>query len=92
MASTIEIIISRYSFAIGMLKSASGHILQFREALVNKAKDRAGLLMKEIYERLQSATVRIYKLWASEKLILPGLKGRAGPAEFFPGFAHIMKR
>lgn len=92
VAVTIEMLISRYSFSFTLLKTCSGHIHQLREAVKNHSKDQAGTLIKEIKERLKAAIIRIYKLWASEALILPGLKGRTGPPEFFPGFSIIIKR
>lgn len=92
IAATMEVIISRYSFALTLLKSASGHIFQLREAVKNKNKEQATNLVKEIKERIRIGTMRVYKLWGSENLVLPGLKGRTGPAEFFPGFSLIMKK
>jgi hypothetical protein len=57
-----------------------------------KNKEQATVLIKEIKERVRIGTMRVYKLWGSESLVLPGLKGRTGPAEFFPGFSVIMKK
>jgi hypothetical protein len=92
VAATIEIIISRYSFALTLLKSASGHIFQLREAAQNKNKEQVTNLVKEIKERIRIGTMRVYKLWGSENLLLPGLKNKTGPAEFFPGFSLVMKK
>ncbi len=75
-----------------LLKSASGHIFQLREAAKTKNKEQTVTLVKEIKERIRLGTMRVYKLWGSENLVLPGLKGRAGSAEFFPGFSLVMKR
>lgn len=70
VAASIEMIISRYSYALMVLKSCSGHIYQFREAARNKAKDQAVVLSKDILERLRNATIRVYKLWGVENLVI----------------------
>ena len=106
VAVTIEIIMSRYAYALTVLKSISGHLCQVREAqmagdahlcqvreaIKNRSKDQVLNLSKDIMDRIRNATIRVYKMWGTENFILPGLKGRSGPAEFFPGFAKIMKR
>ena len=92
MAATIEIIMSRYCYALTVLKSVSGHVHQVRGHIKSRSKDQTVNLCKEIMDRVRNATIRVYKMWGLESTILPGLKGRAGPAEFFPGFAKIMKR
>lgn len=61
---------SRYAYAFAILKSLSGHVFQFREALKNKARDQAVAASKDILERLRNSTIRIYKLWGSETLIM----------------------
>lgn len=53
-----------------VLKSCSGHIYQYREAARNKAKDQAIALSKDILERIRNATLRVYKLWGVENLVL----------------------
>lgn len=55
-----------------VLKSCSGHIFQFREAAKNKAKDQAITLSKDIIERIRNATIRVYKLWGVENLVIVG--------------------
>ncbi len=70
MAASIDIIISRYGYALMVLKSCSGHIYQYREAARNKAKDQAIALSKDILERIRNATLRVYKLWGVENLVL----------------------
>jgi len=61
---------SRYAFALGMLKSSSGHFFAIRTEMKNKNKDNTLQLIKEITERLRFATVRLYKLAASDQLLL----------------------
>lgn len=56
-----------------VLKSCSGHLCQFREAVRNKAKDQAAVLCKDINERIRNATIRVYKLWGSEAVVLVDL-------------------
>jgi hypothetical protein len=92
VAATMELIISRYAFAFTLLKSASGHVFQVREAVKSKNKEQALNLLKEVKERVRLGTMRVFKLWGLETVVLPGLKGRTGPAEFFPGFSVIMKK
>lgn len=70
MATSIELIISRYSYALTILKSCSGHAYKFREASKCKAKDQAMTLAKEIMERIKNATIRIYKMWNCEAILL----------------------
>ena len=83
---------SRYAYAFAMLKSVSGHVFQLRQHIANKSKEQGLVLIGQIRERLQNATVRLYRLVAVESFVLQGLKGKAGPPEFFPGFANIFKR
>jgi hypothetical protein len=61
---------SRYAFAIAMLKSSSGHLCAIRTEMKNKNKDNSLQLIKEITERLRFATVRLYKLAAADQLLL----------------------
>lgn len=70
VACTIEMIMSRYSYAFAVLKSCSGHLYKFREAARSKANDQATALIKEIKERIKNAALRIYKMWGTENLIL----------------------
>ena len=66
-------IMSRYIYALTVLKSCSGHIYKFREASASKAVDQATTLIKDIMERVKNATIRIYKMWASEAVLLVDL-------------------
>ena len=70
MAASIELIISRYSYALTILKSCSGHAYKFREASKSKAKDQAMVMAKEMMERIKNATIRIYKMWSCEAILL----------------------
>lgn len=63
-------IMSRYAYAFAVLKSCSGHLYKFREAAKSKAGDQATVLLKEIMERVKNATLRIFKMWGTEALIL----------------------
>lgn len=73
VASSIEMIMSRYAYALMVLKSCSGHVFQFREAVRTKGKDLALTLSKEIMERLRNATIRVYKIWGLESIVLVNL-------------------
>ncbi len=79
MACTIEIIISRYSYAMAILKSCSGHVYKFREAARAKSTDQGLALIKEMMERLKNALVRIYKMWGTEAVILVDSTDEARP-------------
>jgi hypothetical protein len=92
VAVSIEMIMSRYAYCLAILKSVSGHISQLRLHIANKAKDQGLLLIGQIRERLQNACVRTYRIASVEGILLQGLKGRTGPAEFFPGFANAIKK
>ena len=70
MACSIEMIMSRYSYSFAILKSCSGHLYKFREASKAKANDQAATLIKDMMERIKNATVRIYKMWGTEAIIL----------------------
>lgn len=63
-------IMSRYGYALAILKSCSGHLYKFREAAKSKATDQATTLIKEMMERIKNATIRIYKMWGTEGIIL----------------------
>ena len=79
VACTIEIIISRYSYALAILKSCSGHLYKYREAARAKSTDQGLALIKEMMERLKNALIRIYKMWGTEAIILVGLSHEARP-------------
>jgi hypothetical protein len=74
VACSIEIIISRYSYALSILKSCSGHLYKFREAAKDKSKDESLTLSKEIMERIKNSTLRIYKMWSMEAILLVSLE------------------
>ena len=82
----MEIIISRYAYALAIMKSCSGHLYKFREAAKSKATDQAGALIKEMMERIKNATVRIYKMWGTEAVILVpfGSSSKVSKAELGP--------
>ena len=63
-------IMSRYAYSFAVLKSCSGHLYKFREAAKAKATDQATVLLKEIMERVKNATLRMFKMWGTEALIL----------------------
>lgn len=73
VATTVEMIISRYAYALGTLKSTSGHVHQFRDALAAGKKDVAKGLGNDVNERITNAAIRIYKLAAVESILLVGL-------------------
>ena len=68
---------SRYSYSLAILKSCSGHLYKFREAAKAKANDQATTLIKEMMERIKNATIRIYKMWGTEAIILVGISNQA---------------
>lgn len=92
IAVSIEMILSRYAYCLTILKSVSGHVHQLRQHLANKGKEQGLAIIAQIRERLQNTCVRAYRIAALEAPLLQGLKGKAGPPEFFPGFANVMKR
>lgn len=61
---------SRYGYAMSILKSCSGHVYKFREASKSKAKDQALTMAKDIMDRIKNATIRIYKMWSTEAVLL----------------------
>lgn len=79
VACTIEIIISRYSYVLAILKSCSGHLYKYREAARAKSTDQGLVLIKEMMERLKNALIRIYKMWGNEAVILVGYSDKARP-------------
>jgi hypothetical protein len=69
VAATMEIIFSRYLYAIGFLRSCSGYINELRKAKEEKNTTRCGEILKSVMERLSNATIRILKLKSQENLI-----------------------
>jgi len=65
----MEIIFSRYLYALGMLRGSSGYITELRKAKQEGNGDRCGELLKNIMERLSNGTVRLLKMRAAKKLI-----------------------
>jgi hypothetical protein len=65
----MELIFTRYCYALGFLKSCSGHINELRKAKVEKNVVRSGEILKVVMERLSNAAIRILKLKDQEKLI-----------------------
>ena len=69
IAATMEIVFSRYLYALGFLRSCSGYINELRNAREEKNTVRCGELLKSIMERLSNATIRILKLKDQETLL-----------------------
>jgi hypothetical protein len=69
----MEIIFSRYLYALGLLRSSTGYIRELRSAKKDKNKIRAGEILKILMERISNAAVRILKMKDQEKLIFVNL-------------------
>ena len=65
----MEIVFSRYLYALGMLRSCAGHVNELRNAKEEKNKTRCGEILKKLMERLSNAAIRILKLKDQERLI-----------------------
>ena len=66
---TMEIIFSRYLYALGLLRSCSGYVRELRNAKRDKNKIRSTELLKVLMERVSNAAVRILKMKDQERLI-----------------------
>ena len=69
ISCTMEIIFSRYLYALGISKSISGHIVQLRKATLGKNEESCKENLKGIMERMSNAAVRLYKMKAQERFI-----------------------
>lgn len=72
VASTMEIIYSRYCYCLAALRSVSGHLGRFRQAKSVGNVDLANSTVKDMLERVKNGVVRVYKLWSAERFILVG--------------------
>jgi len=81
VSATTEILFSRITCALGLLKSTRGHITALRSAVNTNNSNRAKEVITLFMERLLFACVRMYKLNFSSNFIYPGLKNRPGPLE-----------
>lgn len=81
VSATTEILFSRLTCALGLLKSTQGHITALRQAINTNNSNRAKEVIGQFMERLLFACVRMYKLNYSSNSIYPGLKNRPGPLE-----------
>ena len=81
VSATTEILFSRMTCALGLLKSTRGHIVALRSAVNTNNNNRAKEVIGQFMERLLFSCVRMYKLNYSSNSIYPGLKNRPGPLE-----------
>jgi len=81
VSATTEILFSRITCALGLLKSCRGHITALRSAVSTNNRNRSKEVITQFMERLLFACVRMYKLNFSSNFIYPGLKNRPGPLE-----------
>lgn len=58
----MEMIFSRYLYALGLLRSCTGYVRELRSAKKDKNKIRAGEILKILMERISNAAVRILKM------------------------------
>lgn len=81
VSATTEILFSRLTCALGLLKSCRGHVVALRSAVSTSNNNRAKEVIGQFMERLLFACVRMYKLNHAANFIYPGLKNRPGPLE-----------
>ena len=81
VSATTEILFSRITCAMGLLKSTRGHICALRSAVNTNNSNRSKEIIGQFMERLLFSCVRMYKLNHASNCIYPGLKNRPGPLE-----------
>lgn len=69
VAATMEIILSRYLYATGLLRSCSGHIAELRSCIMQNNQVRATEVLKVISDRILNASIRMHKLQDQKNLI-----------------------
>jgi len=72
VSATTEILFSRITCAMGLLRSTRGHISALRASISTNNPARANELIGQFMERLLFSCVRIYKLNYSSGFIYPG--------------------
>lgn len=65
----MEIIFTRYLYALGLLRSCSGYVRELRNAKRDKNKIRLTEVVKVLMDRVSNAAVRVLKLKDQERFI-----------------------
>lgn len=70
VAGTMEIILSRITYATGLLRSCGGHIAELRSCISQNNSSRAGEVLKVITDRILNACIRLHKMLDQKTLIV----------------------
>ena len=65
----MEIIFSRYLYALGLLRSCTGYVKELRSAKKDKNTIRSAEILKILMDRVSNAAIRILKMKEQEKYI-----------------------
>lgn len=65
----MEIIFSRYLYALALLRSCTGHVKELRNAKKDKNNVRSTEILRVLMDRVSNAAVRVLKLKDQERLI-----------------------